>query len=541
MSAALVALGVVLVGIPAAVYLTSLIIARRQPQQAGDRAMHRIADGVWFYRGYFSNSAALVFDTCVVVVDTQVSPWGARHFRRCLEEITDRPVRYVINTHYHGDHVGGNAAFPEAEVITTADTKRLLEERDDERVLYAEVFGLLFQGVPEVGAPDRVFEGSLELEIDGQSLWIYQCGQIETEDACIVWWPDRQVVVTGDGVATHGYPFLGVPFLDEGLRYDGEWLEHLRFQRELGAEILLPGHGPALIGNADIDARLELLHDVMRDVLDESRKALDTHLPTLRAAWADGTLPTGDVPRATVDAIVDQVQRTLAHYPQRPDLEEHVACQRFAVYRAINSALDERRGRGWWDDLRPSVHPPMDLARGEAAIAGLDAGQVIERAQALAAKKAHGAALELTTAWLEAHPDDAVVLGWRGELYVGAIASLSSRIDGTELLKAAVESARRALAIDPEQPQARLTLGLAMVLSDLMIGQPPDAAVAHLEAALASGGLTGRQRQKARLLLGKVHQFCWQPAEADQQFRQVLPAPLRPLYPLTRRLFWSLR
>ena len=112
------------------------------------------------------------FETCVVVVDTQTSTWGGVHFRKAIESITDKPIKYVINTHYHGDHVGGNDAFPDAEIIMSQESSRLAVERDDERILYAEVFGLLFQETPTISKADTTFEDSLVLNIDGDELHI---------------------------------------------------------------------------------------------------------------------------------------------------------------------------------------------------------------------------------------------------------------------------------------------------------------------------------------------------------------------------------
>ena len=111
-------------------------MARLAPtgRQSGDlRLLHPIAPGVSLYRGFFSNSAVLVLPEGVVVVDTQVSPVAARRLRQAIERAYARPFAFVLNTHYHGDHSGGNAAFTEAPVIATDETARFVRERDGER------------------------------------------------------------------------------------------------------------------------------------------------------------------------------------------------------------------------------------------------------------------------------------------------------------------------------------------------------------------------------------------------------------------------
>src|SRR5205814_1429074 len=113
----------------------------RRPRAAGDLELHPVAEGVWLYRGFFSNSAVFAFKSCCLVVDTQVSPHGGRRLKREIGRVVGLPVRYVVNTHHHGDHMGGNAVFSEAEIIASEDTAALAVSRDQDRTRYAETFG----------------------------------------------------------------------------------------------------------------------------------------------------------------------------------------------------------------------------------------------------------------------------------------------------------------------------------------------------------------------------------------------------------------
>jgi cyclase len=299
--------------------------------QAGDLKMRRIADDVYLYRGFFSNSCVLVLPDGVMIVDTQVAPLAARRLRHEIERVTNKPIRWVVNTHYHGDHTGGNALFPEAEIIATSQCARYVVERDSERVEYANTFGLAFQEVHPTIGPTRTFDGRvLVSEVE-----ILQIGRCETPDACVVHWPRRGVVCCGDGVATDEYPFNGVPFLDEGLRDDGEWVRFLRTIKSWNPYILLPGHGEPLVGHETIAARLELLADLFTDVLRETRAEMNRGTP--------------------FKELVERVDHKLARYREHPGLHEGTVSQRFLIYRAFNNLSPERKGKGWWHDLRPSV------------------------------------------------------------------------------------------------------------------------------------------------------------------------------------------
>ena len=174
-----------------------------------------------------------------------------------------------------------------------------------------------------------------------------------------MFWDARHVAVVGDGVATDQYPWLGVPFLDEGFQDDGQWLGYLEAIAARRPEVLIPGHGAPLVGAARISARLDLLRRLLRDLLENVRTELQAGTPFSLA--------------------VERIDARLAHYRERPDLAERVVSQRFAIYRAWNSVNPDRRGKGWWADLRPKVLRDIPDAELDAAVQGLDAAGIAGR------------------------------------------------------------------------------------------------------------------------------------------------------------------
>jgi len=500
---------------------------------AGDLRLHRVAPDVYLYRGFFSNSVILRCRTGLVVVDTQVSPRAAGRMCAELKRQLHLPVLAVVNTHYHGDHVGGNAAFEDVPIMGTAACARFVVERDAERVQYAETFGLAFSEIPPAMAPNLTFEGRHTFTIDDEVFELLQVGRAETPDACILHWPSRGVVACGDGVATCDYPFLGVPFLDEGLRDDGEWLRHLEAILRLRPTVLAPGHGPALVGARSIARRINLLSSLMRDLV-----------ATTKEEMRRGGAPA---------EIVARAEQKLRRYAKRTDLEQQTVSQRFAILRCVNNLSPERAGRGWWDDLRPSVLKQAssqegarlldDLRRhlergGEGPGADLFS-VVLRRARQLSIKNRPGA-LALVAAYRESHARDARGKGLMSELLFDGARGVLPTVDATEYVAAALKEARGALSLDADEPLALLTLGCAEVFGAMVLAQPMEEAVGKILRAMASTELPPQQRRKAEFFLGKARQMEGDDHGADIHYRRVLPRWVRPLFsllPLLRRRF----
>lgn len=496
--------------------MVAALVSERVPRissAAGDLRLHRVADDVWLYRGYFSNSAVFVLGDGVLVVDTQVSPRAARRLRREIEKVTTKPIRWIVNTHYHGDHTGGNAVFPEAEIVATTLTARYVVERDPERVEYAHTFGLEFQEVHPTIGPTRTFDERLVLELGGEVIEILQIGRCETPDACVVRWPRRGVVASGDGVATVDYPYNGVPFLDEGLRPDGEWVRFLETIRSWRPYALLPGHGPALVGEDAIDARLSLLSSLFADLMRTTAEELSRG--------------------GTTAEIVARVDARLRRYGEHPELRQYTVSQRFAIYRCINNLSPDREGKGWWHDLRPSVIVRACDDEVASELAGSSGSSVRERAAAIAASD-RPRAIALLEGWLRAHDHDAAAWALLADVFFDGARGVRPTVDATEYFVASTKAAKRALAIDPDAQLALLNLGCAEVFGGMVLAQDMASGMDKIERALAKGGLTGLQRAKGEFFLGKAHQMELRDRQSDVHFKRALPPTLRPLYPLLR-------
>ena len=245
-----------------------------------------------------SNTAIIESDDGVVIVDTHSKPSAARAIVERLREITAKPVRYVVNTHFHWDHWHGNevypAAYPGAEIITNQLTREAMVRKglkriqDHVRQVPAEVARLRAElaaaGSPaqraklqadlklaesylaEVRAlkpalPTMAFERTMKLYRRDREIHLLYLGRAHTEGDVFVHLPKEKVVITGDAVI--GW----TPFMGDG--YPEDWVATIDRLSELDFDTIVMGHGePA--GRAWLRTFRGYIHDMVEAVREEA-------------------------------------------------------------------------------------------------------------------------------------------------------------------------------------------------------------------------------------------------------------------------------
>ncbi|MGW6868493.1 MBL fold metallo-hydrolase [Streptomyces sp. NPDC054904] len=198
------------------------------------------APGVYAYvqpdGGWCLNNAGFVSDgERTLLVDTAATERRALALRGTVLAAGVPLPRTVVNTHHHGDHTYGNGVFaPEALVLghEAARTEQLAAGHQLELIWPATDFGKV-----EITPPDLTYADRLTLHVGDIEVRVLHPGVAHTTGDSVVWLPRQRVVFTGDLIFAGGTPFLAMGSLSGSLRA----LERLR---ELGAETVVPGHGP---------------------------------------------------------------------------------------------------------------------------------------------------------------------------------------------------------------------------------------------------------------------------------------------------------
>jgi glyoxylase-like metal-dependent hydrolase (beta-lactamase superfamily II) len=200
----------------------------------------KVAGNVWLLVGEGGNIAASVGPDGVLIVDDQFAPLADK-IRAALRGVTDKPVRFVINTHFHGDHAGGNAMFSQGATIVAQDNvrKRLATGGPGGNGVSLRQQN---PAAPPEALPIITFGHDLTLHLDGEDIRALHAPHGHTDGDAIVFFPKANVVHTGDLFVTYGFPFIDI---GSGGSSAGMIAALESAARDLPADVkVIPGHGP---------------------------------------------------------------------------------------------------------------------------------------------------------------------------------------------------------------------------------------------------------------------------------------------------------
>jgi glyoxylase-like metal-dependent hydrolase (beta-lactamase superfamily II) len=232
----------------------------------------KVAGSVYMLEGAGGNIGASVGDDGIVIVDDQYAPL-AEKIQAALKGITEKPVRFIINTHYHEDHTGGNAYFQkEAPIIAHDNVRKRLETGGTAGNGSSVHFEAKPQ--PREALPIITFDHDVTVHLNGEDIRALHFPAGHTDGDSIIFFPKSNVVHMGDDFVTYGFPFIDV---DSGGSIDGMIDAVEKVIRELPADVkVIPGHGP--VSNLD-DVRhyltmLKETRDLVQNALAQ-KKTLD--------------------------------------------------------------------------------------------------------------------------------------------------------------------------------------------------------------------------------------------------------------------------
>lgn len=273
------------------------------------------------------NTGVIVGDDCCMVIDAQATPLMAHDVIARVKAVTDKPIKYVLLSHYHAVRVLGASGFKASEVIASETTRKLIVERgEQDKASEIGRFPRLFRGVesvpPGMTWPTLTFRDSMTLWLGKRRVDIVHLGRGHTAGDTVAWVPDAGVMFSGDLVEYKSACYCG----DAHFR---DWPATLDRLQAYKPAALVPGRGDALVGTAKVAEAVKLTRDFLTATFEPAELAV-AQGKSLKETFA------------AVRAVMDKPFGGYAIY-------EH--CLPFNVSRAY----DEARGIDWpvvWTDVR---------------------------------------------------------------------------------------------------------------------------------------------------------------------------------------------
>jgi cyclase len=202
----------------------------------------KVAGNIYMLQGAGGNIAASIGDDGIVIVDDQFAPL-AEKIQASLKSlgITNKPVRFVINTHYHGDHTGGNAPFSNAgsTVIAQDNVRKRLESGGTAG--NGSSIHMENKAAEKAALPIITFEHDVTVHLNGEDIRALHFPAGHTDGDSIIFFPKNNVVHMGDDFVRYGFPFIDVA---SGGSVQGMIAAMEKATAQLPADVkVIPGHG----------------------------------------------------------------------------------------------------------------------------------------------------------------------------------------------------------------------------------------------------------------------------------------------------------
>ncbi|THF55307.1 MBL fold metallo-hydrolase [Ollibium composti] len=282
-----------------------------------------VGKGLWAFTAEGDpNTGVIIGDDAVMIVDAQATPQLAGKVIEKIRGVTDKPIRYVVLSHYHAVRVLGASAY-RADHVVMSDTARsmVVERGQEDWDSEFQRFPRLFRGhesIPGLTWPTMTFGGRMSIYLGKRRVDLMHLGRAHTAGDIVAHVPDQNVMFTGDIVEYHSACYCG-----DG--YFSDWAGTIDAIGAFNPDAIVPGRGDALVGSRMVGEALDNTKDFIRSTFE----------PIARVARGGGSLKQAwDACRAECDPKFS----TYAIY-------EH--CLPFNVARAYDEALGIDTPRIW--------------------------------------------------------------------------------------------------------------------------------------------------------------------------------------------------
>lgn len=268
------------------------------------------------------NTGVIIGDDSVMVVDAQATPVMAQLVVEKIREVTDKPIKYVVLSHYHAVRVLGASGYGASEVVASEKCESMIYERgqedwDSEFGRFPRLFDAA-ESIPGLTWPTMTFKDRMTINMGNRKVELMHLGRAHTAGDIVAWVPDEGVMFTGDIVEYNSACYCG----------DGhfkDWGNTLDAIKAFAPDAIAPGRGDALVGKDMVNKAIENTRDFVAS----------TYKPAARVAVRGGTL------KEAWDAVRAECDPKFADYA----IYEH--CLPFNVARAFDEARGIENPRIW--------------------------------------------------------------------------------------------------------------------------------------------------------------------------------------------------
>ena len=222
------------------------ISSQAQTQTGGaakEIVQHQVAPDLYFlYDETSSNSAFLITDEGVLVVDTRQHPRDGQDLLERIRKFTDKPVKWVVNTHFHGDHTYGNSIFKElgANIVAHEDTARIMAQVADKEFARRQPFFKARHydaGEVKLTLPNLTFSKDLTIQLGGREVRLAYRGPGQNPGDTFVFFPHARAVFTSGAFGKRSMPNMNFTPSPEN------WIKLLRDVANMDVDAVMPPHG----------------------------------------------------------------------------------------------------------------------------------------------------------------------------------------------------------------------------------------------------------------------------------------------------------
>ena len=268
------------------------------------------------------NTGVIIGDDSVMVVDAQATPIMAKQVIEKIRTVTDKPIKYVVLSHYHAVRVLGASGYDAQQIIASEKCRGMIHERGEED--WASEFGRfprLFQGsksIPGLTWPTMTFQNKMTIHMGKRRVDLMHLGRAHTAGDMVAWVSDAGVMFTGDIVEYHSACYCGDAHFND-------WSATLDNIAAYNPQAIAPGRGDALVGTEIVGKAIESTRDFVNS----------TYRPVAQIAARGGSLKEAwDACRAACD-------------PKFSSFAIYEHCLPFNVARAYDEALGIDTPRIW--------------------------------------------------------------------------------------------------------------------------------------------------------------------------------------------------